>query len=316
MSGVQSVELGGAAEPELSLIVTIVCGGEVLRRFLRALISQEDPPRMQIIVPCDSTVRLETVQMQAEFPACTFVDMGVVSTIRAVTTAAGQHELYDRRRAAGLAIASADLIGILEDRAPPRSDWARNAIRLHRELPHGVIGGAIECADTDILNWSFYACDFSRYGLPFESGPREWISDVNVCYKREMMDVTRDIWHERFNEALIHWALKERGETLYLSSDLVVMYRTPYTSLRGVLPERFHWGRLFGHVRASSVGPLRRVLFAFAGPLMPLVLLVRHGQTQSRLGNFGRFLRAAPTMLVLLIGWTAGETWGIITNRP
>jgi hypothetical protein len=306
--------MAAADTPLLSVIVTIVDGGDVLRNFLFALTRQEDPPPMQILVPYDASIP-ETAAFRSEFPDLTFLDMGVAEIFSSIRTAAGQHELYDRRRAAGLARATGSLIGILEDRAPPRPNWARNVVRLH-EQPYGVIGGAIECAPGDLLNWAFYVCDFSRYALPFESGPRRWISDVNVSYKRKMMDDTRSIWHTRFNEAMVHWALLEQGETLYLSSDLVVDYRTPYTSLAGVLPERFHWGRLFGHVRAKKLSVLGRLGHIVLGPLIPVMLLFRHGLTQYQKGNFWRFLRAAPTIAVLLAGWTSGEVWGYITKRP
>ena len=307
--------MAASDSPVLSIIVTIVDGGDVLRNFLLALTHQENPPPMQILLPYDASIP-ETAEFRREFPDLTFIDMGVTETFSSILTAAGQHELYDRRRAAGLARATGSLIGILEDRAPPRSNWARNAVRLHEQLPHGVIGGAIECAPGDLLNWSFYVCDFSRYSLPFASGPRRWVSDVNVSYKRKMMDDTRSIWRSRFNEAMVHWALLEQGETLYLSSDLVVDYRTPYTSLAGVLPERFHWGRLFGHVRARKLNALARLGHILLGPLIPVILLFRHGFTQYQKGNFWRFLRAAPTIAALLAGWTSGEVWGYITKRP
>lgn len=301
--------------PGMSIIVTIVDGGDVLRRFMDALVGQEDAPTMQILVPYDATIP-EIRELARDYPMAQFIDMGPVPTVRPVTTAAGQHELYDRRRAAGLHQATGTLIAILEDRAPPRPDWARTMQRLHNELPWGAIGGAIECAPGDLLNWAFYACDFSRYGLPFQSGPRQWISDVNVCYKRRVIDDTKDIWRVRFNEAKVHWTLTERGETLYLTSEAVVDYKTPYTSLASVLPERFHWGRLFGHVRARHVPPLERFKLIATGPVIPFVLFVRHGRVQRRLGNFGRFLRASPLMLPLLAAWTTGEVWGYVTRRP
>jgi len=302
-------------DPVLSVIVTIVDGGPVLYRFLHALTHQEHAPSMEILVPYDASIP-KTIELRKDFPDLIFIDMGVTETVRSIHTAAGQHELYDRRRAAGLGRARGALIGILEDRAPPRANWARNVVRLHHELPHGVIGGAIECAPGDLLNWAFYVCDFSRYGLPFESGPRRWISDVNVSYKRKMMDDTRHIWHTRFNEAMVHWTLLEMGQTLYLSTDLVVDYLTPYKSLGGVLPERFHWGRLFGHVRAKKLSPVHRLAYTALGPLIPLRLLVRHGLTEYEKGNFGRFLRAAPIIATLLAGWASGEVWGYITKRP
>ena len=302
-------------DPLVSIIVTIVDGGEVLRRFLQALADQQEPPPLQVLVPYDSSVP-EIAALRTEFPQFTFLDMGKTETLRPITTAAGQHELYDRRRAAGLKLAEGELIAILEDRAPPRLNWARTAVRLHAQHPYVAIGGAIECAPGDLLNWAFYACDFSRYSLPFTSGPRDWISDVNVSYKRKMMDLTREIWQTRFNEALVHWALREKGETLFLSSELIVDYKTPYTSLLGVLPERFDWGRLFGYVRAKKMSPMTRLLHILTGPLIPVRLFFRHWMTQAQKGKFGRFLRASPIVAALLVGWTSGEVWGYITREP
>src|SRR5262249_36046285 len=99
---------------------------------------------MQILVPFDASIP-ETAEFRREFPDLTFIAMAIPEPSSPIPTAAGQHELYDRRRAAGLARATGSLVGILEDRAPPRADWARNVVRLH-EQPYGVIGGAIECA--------------------------------------------------------------------------------------------------------------------------------------------------------------------------
>ena len=301
------------ADPLLSVIVTIIDGGDVLRRFLTALTTQQDPPPLEILVPYDASIAA-TGDLVQEFPTARFLDLGEIRTERPLASAAGQHELYDRRRARGLAAATGDLVAILEDRGSPRPTWARNLVRQH-ERPYGVIGGAIECAPSDTLNWAFYVCDFGKYGLPFESGPAAWVSDINVSYKRKIVDETRELWQDRFREPIVHWALLERGETLYLSSDVVVEHGRPATTLRALLPERFHWGRLFGHIRAMHSSLPKRIALAAAGPLIPPVLLVRHGRTQMRKGNLGRFLRAAPTAAILLAAWTTGEVWGYLTNR-
>lgn len=198
---------------------------------------------------------------------------------------------------------------------PPRPNWARTVVRLH-DQSHGVVGGAIECAPGDTLNWAFYVCDFGRYGLPFESGPVTWVSDVNVTYKRAVLEETRDLWKDRFREPVVHWALLEKGETLYLSAEAVVEHKRPSTTLGVLLPERFHWGRLFGHIRAMHMPASKRAVYSLAGPFIPPMLLVRHGLTQLRKGNFGRYLRAAPFAAILLVAWTAGEVWGTVTGRP
>lgn len=300
--------------PHLSVIVTIVDGGGALRRFLDAIGNQTGAPTMEILVPFDGTVSYAGA-WQAEYPAVRFIPIGVRQTLRPVVTASGQHDLIDQRRAAGLHEARASLIAILEDRSPPRNDWAATMTRLHRELPHGVIGGVIECAPGDDLNWSLWACDFGRYAPGSADGLRTWISDVNVCYKRRCVEMTRDVWSDRFNEARMHWALKERGESLYLSNDAVVRNETKYRSLAVVLRERFQWGRSFGCARAAQASPIARFGYILASPLIPFVLLVRHWRTQQRLGNGRRFVAAARYTLPALVAWTAGETWGAITRR-
>lgn len=320
MSQSASADQPHVVAPEMSVVVTVVDGGATLKRFLQAMLAQRDAPTMEILVPFDATATGMEALMEALAgmdPRVRWLPMGVVSTARPITTAAGQHELYDRRRGAGLRAAiGSRLIAILEDRAPPRPDWAATMVRLHASHPYGVIGGAIECDSPDDLNWAFHACDFGRFARPFESGPRAFVSDVNVCYKRPVIQSVRHLWSERFNEVEVHWTLTERGETLFLSNEPVVDYRTPYTSLLRLLPERFGWGRLFGHVRAKHFGLAERVRLIITGPLIPLVLFVRHARVQKAKGNFSRFVRASPTILALLVGWTSGEVWGYITNRP
>lgn len=300
----------------LSVVVTIVSGGDVLRAFLEALGRQDGDgvPDLEVIVPWDASVADEGA-MAADFPDATFLELGPIDTERPKSTAAGQHELYDRRRAAGLAAARGELVAILEDRGIPRHDWAATVARLHRELPNRVIGGAIEGAPTGVLNWAFYVCDFGRYGLPFEQHTAEWVSDVNVSYKRSAVEDTRHLWRERFREPVVHWFLIERGEELILSPEQVVIHHRPRTTLGELLPERFHWGRLFGQIRAQHLPLWKRVLYSLLGPLIPPALIVRHGMTQMRQGRFLRFLQAAPLAFLLLVFWTLGEVVGTVTNR-
>jgi hypothetical protein len=303
-----------AGSPLLSVVVTIVDGGDVLRRCLNALGRQQDPPALEILVPYDASIA-ETAKLQSEYPHVTFVDMGVIRPRRPLHTAAGQHDLYDRRRAAGLAAARGDIVAIVEDRGAPRPQWARAVVRAH-DQPRGAVGGAVQpVPDAGTLNWAFYVCDFGRYGLPFESGPVSWVTDINVSYRRAIVDATRELWKDGFREPIVHWAILERGESLYLSSDIVVEHGRPPIALGPLLRERFGWGRLFGEIRAEHVSPGKRAMYALVGPLLPFLLLVRHGRTQHRQGNLGRYVRTMPATALLLAAWVAGETWGVITKR-
>src|SRR5262245_36869929 len=99
----------------LSVVVTIVDAGDALERCLTALQRQQGSIELDVIVPWDETVA-EVASITARFPAFRFPAMGAVSTARPSQSAAGQHELFDRRRATGLRAASGQLVAIVEDR--------------------------------------------------------------------------------------------------------------------------------------------------------------------------------------------------------
>ncbi len=301
-------------DPLLSIVVTIVEGVRALEPFLVAIRDQHDPPPLEILVPHDATVG-DIGALAVRFPAVHFLDLGTVATGHPPRSAAGQHELFDRRRAAALAAATGDLVAILEDRGVPRPDWARTAVTLHRHRPAAVIGGAIEPAAGRVVDWALHVCDYSRYSLPFEAGAVDWVSDVNVTYKRRALDATRTLWQDRFHEPLVHWELQRQGEELRLEPSLVVDHRRTPAPLGRILGERFAWGRLWGAIRAREESGVRRAMLVLAAPLIPCVVLSRHARVQFRRGEGLRFLGALPILALLLGTWTAGEAVGLLTRR-
>jgi hypothetical protein len=299
----------------LSVVVTIVDAGDALERCLVALSTQLDAPPLEVIVPWDDSVP-DPRPLAARYPAFQFLAMGTVSTGRPKGGAAGQHELFDRRRAAGLAAATGQIIAILEDRGVPRRDWARTMLALHEQVPHKVIGGAIENGRDSLLHWAVYICDFSRYQRPFAAGPRPYVSDVNIGYKRVALDQTAELWRARYHETTVHWALQRVGETLYLTPDLVVDQLRGPLQLGSVIGERFAWGRLFGYTRAREITWLKRVALAATAPLLPVLLLARHARLQLTKPSLGKFVRASPLVFMLLMAWSLGEALGYLTGEP
>ena len=302
--------------PLLSVVVTIVDGGETLARCLDALSRQRESPSLEVLVPWDASVP-GMAELERRFPGFTFLPLGRLETQRPVRSPAGQHELYDRRRSAGLARAGGELIAILEDRGVPRPDWARQMATLHRSMPHAVIGGAIENARDTSLNWAVYFCDFGRYQLPFEGGPREYVSDVNICYKRRALEATRDLWATRYHETTVHWALQRQGETLYLSPQVAVDQMRDGLRMGSLLRERFGWGRLFAYTRAREIPAGRRLMLAILSPALPPLLWWRHLRGRMQRGaGVDRYLRAGLAVFLLLTAWSAGEFLGYLTGEP
>jgi GT2 family glycosyltransferase len=299
----------------LSVIVTIVDGGSALERCLQSLANQHDAPELDIIVPYDDSVP-GIPELALRFPAIEFLSLGRVDPARGPATAAGQHELYDLRRAAGLAAATGGIVAILEDRGVPHPNWARTMAEVHERLPHAVIGGAIENGQDAPLNWAVYFCDFGRYHLPFEAGARRWVSDVNIGYKRRALDLTRELWHVRYHETTVHWALMRAGETLYLTPDLIVYQMRGSLRLSSLMAERFAWGRLFAYTRARESTTAKRMAFAMLAPFLPALLFVRHAMLQTSKSTAVKFVRASPLVFVLLVAWSLGEALGYVTGEP
>jgi hypothetical protein len=301
--------------PTLSVVVTVVDGGAALERCLTALASQEGAPSLEVLVPCDATASAAAA-LALGHPGVRVLDLGVVPTRHTPGSPAGQHELYDRRRAAGLARARGELIAIVEDRGVPHPAWARTFARLHAGLPNAVIGGAVASGRPALLNRAVFLCDFGRYEPPFEAQARDYVTDVNVCYKRAALDRTRDLWLDRYHETTVHWALRRAGETLWLSPEPVVRQMRDDLALGTLIGERFAWGRLFAATRARESSLPARLARAAASPLLPLVMwwrIVR--RSGSGRGGGGSVVVATPAILLLLAAWAAGEMAGYLTAR-
>ena len=155
--------------PELSVVVVVVSDTVErhpdlthLERCLGALAKQEQPPRMEIIVP--HLPAAEILSLQRRFPAVRFV---AVPSVKAYAGDAGGREHHDELRARGLALARGEVIGLLEDHGVAEPGWCRAAVDLQRSHPEfAAIGGTIGNAVDRPLNWAVYFCDFLRYQLP------------------------------------------------------------------------------------------------------------------------------------------------------
>lgn len=306
---------GPAGALRLSVVLTIVDGGEALARCLAALAAQADPPPLEVLVPHDATVP-GVAALAARFPQARFLSLGSLPTEGDPLAPRGQHELFDRRRAAGLAAATGDLVAILEDRGVPDPDWARTMHDLHAALPHAVIGGAVENAVAALANHAVHACDFTRYQRPFAAGPAAWVTDVNVAYKRRALEATRALWQARYHEPVVHDALVAAGEVLWLSPAPVVRQHRGALRLGALLRERWAWGRLYGWMRAREAGAATRARFLLQAPLVPPLVFVRHLRRHAATrAQLARFLRAAPLVALLLATWAAGEAVGSATRR-
>jgi hypothetical protein len=303
------MDQAGAAE--MSVIVTVVDGGEALERCLLALQGQAGAPRLDVIVPFDASVR-EVGDFARRFPAFTFLDLGRL-TDQAPRDEFEKHDLYDRRRAGGLKKAGAPLIAMIEDRGAPRPDWARSMINAHKRFDDGVIGGAVENEPSDLKRWAIFFVDFSRYQAPFDTLHPEYVTDTNICYKRAALEAARPLWAEKYQEAVVNWAIRDKGFKLRLDlAPRTAQARGPI-GFGAMASERFNWGRVYGEQRARGATFGARLKWMAIAPLLPAVLYVRHFGKQLRVKrHVGEFIAATPITLFLLTFWALGEFRGYL----
>ena len=311
MSGTDKAE-----NPDLSIVMTIVDGGEVLARCLDALAAQEGGASFEVLIPYDHMSR-DAAALAARYPQFDFIDLGEILDGIRPANPLEMHAFYDTRRTEAMKRARGRLIGIIEDRGVPDPRWAETMIRLHDENPHGVIGGAVTNGVDRLWNWAIFFCDFGRYQPPLAAENPEYVTDTNIVYKRETIMSVRHLWEEKYQEAQVNWALRGAGAGLMLTDAAITEQHRPPVGIAAMAAERFHWARMFGHVRGREVTRGERLKLLLGSPLLPFLLFVRHFRRQIAKGrHVGKYILAAPMTLFLLTCWSAGEFWGYTEATP
>lgn len=299
----------------VSIIITVVSGKESVRRCLEALLPQLGSHEAEIIVPYDEW-SADVGDLADHFPGVCFQFFEAPRAQLSDRPARHHHRLYERRRAAGLALSRGRIIAMTEDHVIPAADWYSQIILTH-EQPYAVIGGLIDNQVDRPMNWALYYCDFGRYGSPLSSGQSAYVSDVNVTYKRGTIESIRDIWHDGYQETTVHWALQSRGEELFLDSRLVVYQHRPTISFRQAYRERIEWGRIFAETRIADCNVWYRMFYAAGTLALPGILvlrILRHMSRQRR--SIAQIAKTIPLAICLLTGWALGELAGYLMRKP
>lgn len=303
------------AEIALSIVITVVSGKEAIVENLNQLCPQLDFETSEVIVPYDKWSS-DVGELTPQYPKVRFhliEDLGLADSGK---TPSHQHRLYDRRRSVGLHLSRGRIIAMTEDHALPADDWVEQILVSH-EQPYDVIGGAVENGVDKVINRAVYFCDFGRYGRPFEPGPVKYVSDVNLAYKREALESARSIWQDAYHETTVHWAMRSKGQTLFLDDRPVVFQKRQKLTFLNVLGERVEWGRVFAETRASGLGFLLRIVYATGTPFLPALILFRsfRHMWRQRL-TVTRMISTLPVAFILLCGWSCGEFMGYLAKVP
>lgn len=298
-------------EVRLSVVVVPVGGPQFVRRCLTALCQQMPGAIEEIIVP-QAADDIDYARLAADFPAVSFVPVTYGTVRPRRWQYARQHDTYDMLKTQGMSACRGSVIALIEDTVIPERDWAVQ-VRAAHQLPHAVIGGAVEYAGRGLLGWAIYFMDFGRYARPLAEGPQSNLTDINVAYKAATLAANRDLWSHRYHETELHTGLAQRGATLWLRPQIVVRQDRRRLVFSEAMRERFQWGWVYGAKRATMVRRSTRAALILLSPAIPLVRLARLARkalTNKQLG--GRFISALLYLLPLTLAWSCGELYGYL----
>jgi len=301
-------------ECRLSVVVTTVGGGQHLERCLDYLVPQMTD-ETEVLVPYDSTLDIDAIRSDPRYQGIRFVAMGQVETDSPPGTESAAHEMYDRRTAAGLRAASGEILALLQDYGAPAADWVQQVLLAH-QMPAGVIGGSVEHAGDGPWNWAVYFLDFGRFQKPLPEGPATYLTDINVSYKRPVLEGVRHLWEYRYKEVTVNWELLRQQVVLWQRPQIEVLQDRGKLKLGELLIERYCWGRLFGSIRVHENSVWVRLLFILGSPAIPLILITRISRKVLLGGrNIGALLKSFPHFVVITSAWCLGEFVGYLTGR-
>ena len=109
---------------------------------------------------------------------------------------------------------------------------------------------------------------------PIPEGSSPHLTDCNVSYKRAALNDVVGIWCGEFHEPEVHRALRARGESLWLSSRIVVRQQRSL-HLSDAVWDRYAFGRLFASTRVSGASWPKRVVYAGFSFMLPPLLMGR-----------------------------------------
>ena len=291
--------------PDLSVVVVTVYNSTHLTACLNALRQQVDAPHMEIIaVYHDRVEHVET--LHGRFPEVKFYCVSGRQT---------QPSL----RAFGVSRARGRVVAITVDHCTPDRNWCTRIIKAH-EAPFAALGGAIEKGsqpDT-LANWAVHLYDYCNYGYymnPIKNGPARDLSDCNASYKRHVLVDTKDSWQEAFNVSLLNRELHARGETLQLSSEIIVHQNRDIDSRRAIRIA-FQRGRAFASGRLENSASHHRLVYFLFSPILPFMLLKRFLVNLLRKkSHFNIAVRALPLIALLSTLWSMGEFMSYLTGQ-
>jgi hypothetical protein len=286
-------------EPELSVIVITPDSCHTIARAVACLGAQSVADRLEVVIVAPSAEELEADDLQlAPFHSVQVVAVGEVWSV-------------GEANAAGVRRARAPAVALVEEHSYPQPGWAEALIEAHLQ-PWAAVGPVVWNANGDsLVAWADFLIAYGPWMDPSHSGIRDFLPGHNSSYKRTLLlGYGPDLEGMLESEASLHLDLQAKGHQLYLEPAARITHLN-FERLPVWTRAQYYAGRAFAAARSVHWPLPRRLLYALAGPLIPLVRLNR---ILGQLRGTGRpplpFPAVLPALLCGLAISAAGESAG------
>ncbi|HET6637507.1 MAG TPA: glycosyltransferase [Gemmatimonadota bacterium] len=212
--------------------------------------------------------------------------------------------------AAGIRAARAPFVVFTEDHCYPESGWARALVEAYDDRTAAVGPVVAHANASGSVAWADYLLGYGPWSDPTPGGEVDYLPGHNSSYRRAALapyEPNLETW--LVAESVLHWDLRSKGWRLILEPRARThhfSFSRPASWLRAT----FLQSRAFAGERTQDAGPLRRLFWVAASPLIPAVRLRRCVRDTRRSAAGPGLVRALPALAVSLSVSALGEAVG------
>jgi hypothetical protein len=302
-----SILSNAARGPDFSTIIIPLMGANALANCLDRL----PLSALECIVVLRETMGRPHFWQQ-RYPSVVFLD--------------ASHEPVPVRRRRGIAVATCDVVALLEDTSWPDPDWCAAVRSAFTDIEVAGAGGPVRIAATltsrcQALGWSEYGA-FAPHHL-LQQGFNEAKPDTpvvvsrvpgnNMAFRRaDLIEALRGEDNGLF-EGSVCSKIIASGRRIVLQPRMLVTY-SACDQYNAALSTRLHHGRIYAGMQVRGQTQSSRLVRVAKAALLPIVLTVR---TMVEMAGSGRLMTRLQVLFWLTLmqsAWALGEAIGALTG--
>ncbi len=286
--------------PLLTVVISTRVGMSTLADTWPFLARQTIAPRMEVIVVGPAAALEADPPTPEGFASVRAVGIENLKTLSDAYAEGARH-------------ARASIVAYTEDHVYAEPDWAEALVAAHGAGDWAAVGPVLRNANPgSMVSWADFVQGFGPWAAPAPSGEREFLPGHNTCYRRDVLLARGEgLAASLTSETVFHWDLRREGRRLWLEPRARIAHLN-FGRLGPWLRGMYVHGRAFAAQRSAPWPFPRRLAFALASPLIPVVRLVRC------LPNARRCrmpLRAFPVLILGLAVDGAGQAVGTLAGE-